>query len=63
MNQIDLSNTNNIFTPPYTPVNLEEGQPEQDLIKPLKTSLFHFCKDFETAAKTATTNTTTTTSI
>ena len=63
MNQIDLSNTNNIFTPPSTPVNLEEGQPEQDLIKPLKTSLFHFFKDFETAAKTATANTTTTTSV
>ena len=39
-NQIDVSNTNNIFTPPSASVNLEEDQPEQDLIKPLKTSFF-----------------------
>ena len=30
VNQTDVSNTNNIFTPPSTPVNLEEDQPEQD---------------------------------
>ena len=30
MNQTDKSNTNNIFTPPSTPVNFEEDQPEQD---------------------------------
>ena len=66
MNQADVSNTNTIFTPPSTPLNLEEDQPEQDLIKPLKTVYsrkFRFCKSFEAAAKTATTNTTTTTSI
>ena len=30
VNQTDVSNTNNIFTPSSTPVNLEEDQPEQD---------------------------------
>ena len=30
VNQTDVSNTNNIFTPPSTPVNLGEDQPEQD---------------------------------
>ena len=29
-NQTDVSNTNNIFTPPSTPVNLEGDQHEQD---------------------------------
>ena len=28
-----MSNTNNIFTPPSTPVNLKEDQPEQDFNK------------------------------
>ena len=41
MNQTDVSNTNNIFTPPSTPVNLEEDtNMKKILIKPLKTSLF-----------------------
>ena len=30
VNQTDTSNTSNIFTPPSTPVNLEDDQPEQD---------------------------------
>ena len=30
VNQIDVSNTNNIFTPPSTPVNLEGDQHKQD---------------------------------
>ena len=30
VNQTDVSNTNNIFTPPPTPVNLEEDQPERN---------------------------------
>ena len=30
VNQTDVSNTNNIFTPSSTPVDLEEEQPEQD---------------------------------
>ena len=30
MNQKDVLNTNNIFTSPSTPVNLEENQPQQD---------------------------------
>ena len=40
VNQTDVSNTNNIFIPISTPVNLEGDKHEQDLIKPLKTSLF-----------------------
>ena len=30
VNQADVLNTNNIFTPPSAPVNLEEDQPVQD---------------------------------
>ena len=30
VNQTDTSNSSNIFTPPSTPVNLEDDQPEQD---------------------------------
>ena len=41
VNQPDVSNTNNIFTPPSATVNLEVDQPEQDFnFKPLRTSLF-----------------------
>ena len=41
VNQTDVSNTNNIFTPPSTPVNLEEDTNiNKILIKSLKTSLF-----------------------
>ena len=41
MNQTDVSNTNNIFTPASTPVNLEEDtNMKKILIKPLKASLF-----------------------
>ena len=41
VNQTDVSNTNNIFTPPCTPVNLEQDTNiNKILIKSLKTSLF-----------------------
>ena len=30
MNQTDVSNTNNIFTPPTTPISCEEDHPAQD---------------------------------
>ena len=33
VNQTNLSNINNILTPPSTPVNREEDQPEQDFIE------------------------------
>ena len=65
VNQIDVSNTNNIFTPPFALVNLEEDLPEQDFDWGVENEFiqekFRFCKGFEAAAKTATTNTSTTT--
>ena len=36
VNQTNVSNTNNIFTPPSTPVNLEEDQHENDFVRALK---------------------------
>ena len=59
-----MSNTNNIFTPPTTLVNLED-QPEKDFKETFEKRVysrkFRFCKDFETSAASATTTTTTTT--
>ena len=59
-----MSNTNNIFTPPTTSVNLEEDQPEKDFNEAVEKRVysrkFHFCKGFETSAAAATTTTTTT---
>ena len=56
VNQTDVSNTNNIFTPPSIPVNLEEDQPEQDfieaVIKRVYSRKFCFCKGFETSGTT-----------
>ena len=67
MNQTDVSSINSIFTPPSTPVSLEGDQHEQDFNQAIENEFiqekFRFCKGFETAVKTATTNTTTTTSI
>ena len=40
MNQTDVSNTKNIFTPPSTPVNLKEDQPEQDFNKAVENEFF-----------------------
>ena len=39
VNQTDVSNTNNIFTPPSTPVNLEGDQHEQDFNEAVERSL------------------------
>ena len=56
-----MSNTNNIFTPPTTLVNLEQDQPEKDfkeiVEKRVYSRKFRFCKDFETSAAAATTTT------
>ena len=58
-----MSNTNNIFTPATTPVNLEENQPEKDFNEAVEKRVysrkFRFCKGFETSAAAATTTTTT----
>ena len=58
-----MSNTNNIFTPPTTLVNLEEDQPEKDFNETVEKRVysrkFRFCKGFETSAAAATTTTTT----
>ena len=58
-----MSNTNNIFTPPTTLVNLEEDQPEKDFKETVEKRVysrkFCFCKDFETSAAAAATTTTT----
>ena len=58
-----MSNTNNIFTPPTTPVNLEEDQPEKDFNEAVEKRLysrkFRFCKGFETSAAAVTTTATT----
>ena len=52
VNQTDVSNTNNISTPPSTPVNLEEDtNMKKILIKPLKMSLFKKNFDFVRALK------------
>ena len=57
-----MSNTNNIFTPATTPVNLEENQPEKDfnevVEKRVYSRKFRFCKSFETSAAATTTTTT-----
>ena len=37
VNETDMLNTNIIFTPPSTPVNLEEDHLNKFLMKPLKT--------------------------
>ena len=54
-----MSNTNNIFTPPTTLVNLEEDQPEKDFNETVEKRVysrkFRFCKGFETAAAATTT--------
>ena len=56
-----MSNTNNIFTPPITLVNLEEDQPEKDFNETVEKRVysrkFRFCKGFETSAAAATTTT------
>ena len=58
-----MSNTNNIFTPPTTLVNLEEDQPEKDFNETVEKRVysrkFRFCKGFETSAAATTTTTTT----
>ena len=46
-----MSNTNNIFTPPTTLVNLEEDQPEKDLMKPLKNEFIQENSAFVKALK------------
>ena len=59
-----MSNTNNIFTPPTTLVNLEEDQLEKDFNEAVEKRVysrkFRFCKGFETSAAAATATTTTT---
>ena len=56
-----MSNTNNIFTPATTPVNLEENQPEKDFNEAVEKRVysrkFRFCKGFETSAAAAATTT------
>ena len=39
VNQTDVSNANNIFTPPSIPVNLEEDQPAVERVYSRKVSL------------------------
>ena len=68
MNQIDVSNTNNIFPPPSTPINRKEDQPQQDFNETVENEFkysrkFRYCKGFGIAASTATANTTTTASV
>ena len=57
-----MSNTNNIFTPPTTLVNLEEDQLEKDFNEAVEKRVysrkFRFCKGFETSALAVTTTTT-----
>ena len=64
-----MSNINNIFTLLSNPVNLEEDTNMKKILineaveNEFIQEKFRFCKGFETAAKTATTNSTTITSI
>ena len=59
VNQTDVWNTNNVFTPPSTPINLKEDQTEQDFDEAAEKRVYSrklcFCKGFETSVATTTT--------
>ena len=64
MNQTDVSNASNIFTPPSTPVNLEEDQTEENFNEAIENEIIQEnFRALKQQQKQGTTNTTTTTSI